>query len=167
MNRTFVESDQFQLEICVELCYSVRIARGRLMTIDRRDTFVLLYLSWTLCDTYLRVVFGSSFPSINADGSPPSLCVVHRLITTRTCSNIVIRASKYHKLARFLLIVDTLDRSLYIDTFSQILGNESAAYSLALKKYHRSLLSEHGQGFEHTRCSVINFVPEPIYYNCK
>ena len=106
--------------------------------------------------------------TVNADGSPPSLCVVHRLITTRTCSNIVIRASKYHKLARFLF-VDALGRSVYIhlDTFSQILGNESAAYSLALKMYHRSLLSEHDQGFEHTRCSVLNFVPEPIYYICK
>ena len=77
----------------------------------------------------------------------------------------MIRASKYHKLARFLF-VDALGRSVYIhlDTFSQILGNESAAYSLALKMYHRSLLSENGQGFEHTRCSVLNFVPEPIYY---
>ena len=75
----------------------------------------------------------------------------------------MIRASKYHKLARFLFI-DTLGRSVYIDTFSQILGNESAAYSLALKMYHRSLLSEHDQDFEHTRCSVLNFVPEPIYY---
>ena len=92
-----------------------------------------------------------------------SLCIVHRLITTRTCSNFVLRASKYHKLARFLF-VDALGRSVYIDTFSQILGNESAAYSPALKMYHRSLLSEHGQGFEHTRCSVLNFVPEPIYY---
>ena len=127
---------------------------------SRRVCFTIFVPGPTLCDTCLRVVF---WFTVNADGSPPSLCVVHRLITTRTCSDIVIRASKYHELARFLF-VDTLGRSVYIDTFSQILGNESAAYSLALKMYHRTLLSEHDQGFEHTRCSVLNFVPEPIYY---
>ena len=47
---------------------------------------------------------------------------------------------------------------------SQILGNEAAAYSLDYTCIIAPLLSGHGQGFEHTRCSVLNFVPEPIYY---
>ena len=101
--------------------------------------------------------------TVNADGSPPSLCVVHRLITTQTCSNIVIRASKYHKLARFIF-VDALGRIVFIDTFSQTLGNESAAYSLDLHVQHRFRLLEHDQCFGRIRSSVLISVLASIYY---
>ena len=83
-----------------------------------------------------------------------------RLITTRTCSQILARTKKYLELAWFLLIDEP---GVYI---SSLKSSEMKRLRTALTYtcIIAPLLSEHDQGLERISRSILLFVLASIYY---